>query len=117
VLITLLASNRWPDLDRLHWWGGISGDAHRRSGVGQSIPLGAIVRLLPSDSFQCLFKRLGLLGRPDVLPTTCPKSPDTVGWKFGTLAPGCATISLRSYKSEEVAYGLRRLSFRAEPPD
>ncbi|KAJ7608118.1 hypothetical protein DFH06DRAFT_1379188 [Mycena polygramma] len=43
-----------------------------------SIPLGAIVRLLPSDPFECLFKRLGLLGRPDVLPTTCP-NPDTVG--------------------------------------
>ncbi|KAF7372104.1 Calcium-transporting ATPase [Mycena venus] len=44
-----------------------------------SIPLGAFVRLLPSDPFERVFKRLGLLGRPDVLPTTSP-NPDTVGW-------------------------------------
>jgi Ca2+-transporting ATPase len=44
-----------------------------------SIPLGALIRLLPSDPFERLFKKLGLLGRPDVLPTTSP-NPDTVGW-------------------------------------
>ncbi|KAJ6544760.1 calcium-transporting ATPase [Mycena vulgaris] len=44
-----------------------------------SIPLGALIRLLPSEPFEKLFKRLGLLGRPDVLPTTSP-NPDTVGW-------------------------------------
>ncbi|KAJ7935352.1 hypothetical protein B0H13DRAFT_2227205 [Mycena leptocephala] len=44
-----------------------------------SIPLGALIRLLPSDPFERLFEKLGLLGRPDVLPTTSP-NPDTVGW-------------------------------------
>ncbi|KAJ7816555.1 hypothetical protein B0H13DRAFT_2380349 [Mycena leptocephala] len=44
-----------------------------------SIPLGAIIRLLPGDPFERLFKTLGLLSRPDVLPTTTP-NPDTVGW-------------------------------------
>ncbi|KAF7330460.1 Calcium-transporting ATPase [Mycena venus] len=44
-----------------------------------SIPLGAFVRLLPSEPFDRLFKKLGLLGRPDVLPTTSA-NPDTVGW-------------------------------------
>jgi len=44
-----------------------------------SIPLGALVRLLPSEPFERLFKKVGLLGRPDVLPTTSP-NPDTVGW-------------------------------------
>ncbi|KAJ7178583.1 calcium-transporting ATPase [Mycena crocata] len=44
-----------------------------------SIPLGALIRLLPSAPFEVLFKRVGLLGRPDVLPTTTP-NPDNVGW-------------------------------------
>ncbi|KAJ7349180.1 hypothetical protein DFH08DRAFT_697693 [Mycena albidolilacea] len=44
-----------------------------------SIPLGALIRLLPSEPFERLFKKLGLLGHPDVLPTTSP-NPDTVGW-------------------------------------
>ncbi|KAJ7871380.1 Ca-transporting ATPase [Mycena olivaceomarginata] len=44
-----------------------------------SIPLGALIRLLPSEPFEQLFKKLGLLGHPDVLPTTSP-NPDTVGW-------------------------------------
>ncbi|KAJ7773167.1 Ca-transporting ATPase, partial [Mycena metata] len=44
-----------------------------------SIPLGVVIRLLPSDPFETLFKRLGLLGNPDVLPTNAP-NPDTVGW-------------------------------------
>ncbi|KAJ7659945.1 Ca-transporting ATPase [Mycena rosella] len=44
-----------------------------------SIPLGALIRLLPNEPFERLFKRLGLLGRPDVLPVTSP-NPDTVGW-------------------------------------
>ncbi|KAF8206554.1 hypothetical protein K438DRAFT_481244 [Mycena galopus ATCC 62051] len=44
-----------------------------------SIPLGAFVRLLPSDPFERVFKKMGLLGHPDVLPTTSP-NPDTVGW-------------------------------------
>ncbi|KAJ7134364.1 hypothetical protein C8R44DRAFT_828915 [Mycena epipterygia] len=43
-----------------------------------SIPLGAFIRLLPNDPFEKLFKRLGLLGSPDVLPTT--PNLDTVGW-------------------------------------
>ncbi|KAJ7837021.1 Ca-transporting ATPase [Mycena olivaceomarginata] len=43
------------------------------------IPLGALIRLLPSEPFERLFKKLGLLGRPDVLPTTSP-NPDAVGW-------------------------------------
>ncbi|KAJ7127093.1 calcium-transporting ATPase [Mycena epipterygia] len=44
-----------------------------------SIPLGALIRLLPNGPFEKLFKRLGLLGSPDVLPTSAP-NPDTVGW-------------------------------------
>ncbi|KAJ7494644.1 Ca-transporting ATPase [Mycena galericulata] len=44
-----------------------------------SIPLGVLVRLLPSDPFERLFKWLGLLGSPDILPTTAP-NPDNVGW-------------------------------------
>ncbi|KAJ7034959.1 calcium-transporting ATPase [Mycena alexandri] len=44
-----------------------------------SIPLGVVIRLLPSDPFETLFKKLGLLGNPDVLPTNAP-NPDTVGW-------------------------------------
>ncbi|KAJ7274496.1 Ca-transporting ATPase [Mycena haematopus] len=43
-----------------------------------SIPLGVLVRLLPSDPFERLFKRLGLLGHPEVLPMT--SNPDNVGW-------------------------------------
>ncbi|KAF7316904.1 Calcium-transporting ATPase [Mycena chlorophos] len=45
-----------------------------------SIPLGALVRLMPSEPFENAFKRLGLLGQPEVLPTTAPDNPDTVGW-------------------------------------
>ncbi|KAJ7650379.1 Ca-transporting ATPase [Roridomyces roridus] len=45
-----------------------------------SIPLGVLVRLLPSEPFEKLFTRFGLLGRPDVLPTTAP-NPDNVGWQ------------------------------------
>ncbi|KAJ7773119.1 hypothetical protein B0H16DRAFT_1304903 [Mycena metata] len=44
-----------------------------------SIPLGVVIRLLPSDPFESLFKRLGLWGNPDVLPPNIP-NPDTVGW-------------------------------------
>ncbi|KAJ7475762.1 calcium-transporting ATPase [Mycena latifolia] len=44
-----------------------------------SIPLGVLIRLLPNEPFEKVFKRLGLLGRPDVLPITSP-NPDTVGW-------------------------------------
>ncbi|KAJ7104244.1 calcium-transporting ATPase [Mycena belliarum] len=44
-----------------------------------SIPIGALIRLLPNGPFEKLFKRVGLLGRPDVLPTNSP-NPDTVGW-------------------------------------
>ncbi|KAF7374979.1 Calcium-transporting ATPase [Mycena sanguinolenta] len=43
-----------------------------------SIPLGVLVRLLPTEPFERLFKKLGLLGRPEVLPMT--SNPDNVGW-------------------------------------
>ncbi|KAG6918647.1 hypothetical protein DXG01_012766 [Tephrocybe rancida] len=35
-----------------------------------SIPLGALIRLLPNEPFEKVFKKLGLLGRPEVLPST-----------------------------------------------
>ncbi|KAJ7158854.1 hypothetical protein C8R46DRAFT_1002629 [Mycena filopes] len=44
-----------------------------------SIPLGVLIRLLPNAPFETLFKKTGLLGNPDVLPTNAP-NPDTVGW-------------------------------------
>ncbi|KAJ7727318.1 Ca-transporting ATPase [Mycena maculata] len=44
-----------------------------------SMPLGVLVRCLPSEPFEKLFRRLGLLGHPDVLPITAP-TPDNVGW-------------------------------------
>ncbi|KAF7312342.1 Calcium-transporting ATPase [Mycena indigotica] len=44
-----------------------------------SIPLGALIRLMPSEPFERLFKAVGLLGKPEVLPTTAP-NPDNVGW-------------------------------------
>ncbi|KAF7327877.1 Calcium-transporting ATPase [Mycena kentingensis (nom. inval.)] len=44
-----------------------------------SIPLGILIRLLPNEPFERLFKRLGLLGHQEVLPTTAP-NPDNVGW-------------------------------------
>ncbi|KAG6888833.1 hypothetical protein C0995_005708 [Termitomyces sp. Mi166 len=34
-----------------------------------SLPLGALIRLLPNKSFEKVFKKLGFLGRPEVLPT------------------------------------------------
>lgn len=37
-----------------------------------SIPLGVLIRLLPNGPFKTLFTKLGLLGRPDVLPTARP---------------------------------------------
>ncbi|KAJ7792541.1 Ca-transporting ATPase [Mycena olivaceomarginata] len=51
-------------------------------GIG-SIPLGAFVRLLPSDPFERLFERVGLLGHADVLPRASPNS-DTVEWNAVT---------------------------------
>ncbi|KAF7353597.1 Calcium-transporting ATPase [Mycena venus] len=48
-----------------------------------SMPLGAVVRLLPNNPFERLFKMLGLLPHPDVLPTTNP-NPDTVEWNATT---------------------------------
>ncbi|KAJ7284885.1 calcium-transporting ATPase [Mycena rebaudengoi] len=49
-----------------------------------SIPLGALVRLLPTEPFEKVFKKVGLLGKPDVLPTAAP-NPDNVGWNAITL--------------------------------
>ncbi|KAJ7715036.1 hypothetical protein DFH07DRAFT_762890, partial [Mycena maculata] len=37
-----------------------------------SMPLGVLVRCLPSESFEKLFRQLGLLGHPDVLPIAAP---------------------------------------------
>ncbi|KAG6877777.1 hypothetical protein C0993_003978 [Termitomyces sp. T159_Od127] len=34
-----------------------------------SVPLGALIRLLPNEPFERLFKKLGFLGRPEALPT------------------------------------------------
>ncbi|KAK0222080.1 Ca-transporting ATPase [Armillaria fumosa] len=42
-----------------------------------SIPLGVAVRLMPTKPFEKVFKKLGLLGRSEVLPT---KNSDTEGW-------------------------------------
>ncbi|KAF5371839.1 hypothetical protein D9615_009535 [Tricholomella constricta] len=39
-----------------------------------SIPLGALIRLLPNGPFERCFKKMGLLGRPDVLPTASPEA-------------------------------------------
>ncbi|GLB40161.1 putative this magnesium-dependent enzyme catalyzes the hydrolysis of ATP coupled with the transport of calcium [Lyophyllum shimeji] len=39
-----------------------------------SIPLGALIRLLPNGPFEALFKKLGLLGKPEVLPTASPEA-------------------------------------------
>ncbi|KAJ7227086.1 Ca-transporting ATPase [Mycena pura] len=44
-----------------------------------SIPLGALIRLMPSEPFEVLFRRVGLLGKTEILPTTAP-NPDAVGW-------------------------------------
>ncbi|KAG5651154.1 hypothetical protein H0H81_009669 [Sphagnurus paluster] len=39
-----------------------------------SIPLGALIRLLPNGPFEKLFSAVGLLGKRAVLPTTSPES-------------------------------------------
>ena len=44
-----------------------------------SIPLGALIRLMPNEPFEVLFRRVGLLGKTEILPSTAP-NPDTVGW-------------------------------------
>jgi len=41
------------------------------------IPLGVLIRLMPSKPFEHIFKHLGLLGRDKVLPTA---KPDAEGW-------------------------------------
>lgn len=42
-----------------------------------SIPLGALIRLMPSEPFERFFKRVGLLGRDQVLPSV---QPDAEAW-------------------------------------
>ncbi|KAG7444251.1 calcium-translocating P-type ATPase [Guyanagaster necrorhizus] len=42
-----------------------------------SIPLGVAVRLMPTKPFEKVFKKLGLLGGSEILPT---KNADTEGW-------------------------------------
>ncbi|KAF5392317.1 hypothetical protein D9757_001407 [Collybiopsis confluens] len=42
-----------------------------------SIPLGALIRLLPNEPFEKLFNRLGLFGKAEILPTS---SIDQEGW-------------------------------------
>ncbi|KIY43940.1 calcium-translocating P-type ATPase [Fistulina hepatica ATCC 64428] len=44
-----------------------------------SLPLGAIVRLIPSGPFQTLFDKLGLFGRKEELPTTSPTAEQGKG--------------------------------------
>ncbi|KAJ7227098.1 Ca-transporting ATPase [Mycena pura] len=44
-----------------------------------SIPLGALIRLMPNEPFEVLFRRVGLLGKTEILPSTTP-NPDNVGW-------------------------------------
>ncbi|KAG6844224.1 hypothetical protein H0H87_008672 [Tephrocybe sp. NHM501043] len=44
-----------------------------------SIPLGALIRLLPNKPFEKVFKKLGLLGRPQLLPTTSPEGESWFG--------------------------------------
>ncbi|TRM65028.1 hypothetical protein BD626DRAFT_547303 [Schizophyllum amplum] len=41
-----------------------------------SIPLGALIRLLPTPPFQWLFGKLGLFGKAEVLPTTSPEAEE-----------------------------------------
>ncbi|KIK62401.1 hypothetical protein GYMLUDRAFT_164480 [Collybiopsis luxurians FD-317 M1] len=42
-----------------------------------SIPLGALIRLLPNEPFERLFDKVGLFGKPEVLPTS---TVDREGW-------------------------------------
>ncbi|KIK55333.1 hypothetical protein GYMLUDRAFT_248753 [Collybiopsis luxurians FD-317 M1] len=42
-----------------------------------SIPLGALIRLLPNEPFERLFNKIGLFGKPEVLPTS---TVDREGW-------------------------------------
>ncbi|KAF9059412.1 Ca-transporting ATPase [Rhodocollybia butyracea] len=42
-----------------------------------SIPLGALIRLLPNEPFEKLFGKMGLFGKPEVLPTS---AVDQEGW-------------------------------------
>lgn len=42
-----------------------------------SIPVGVLVRLLPSEPFEKLFRKLGLFGREKILPTV---TPEAEGW-------------------------------------
>ncbi|KAL1663042.1 hypothetical protein GGF50DRAFT_103433 [Schizophyllum commune] len=41
-----------------------------------SIPLGALIRLLPTPPFQWLFQKVGLFGKREVLPTTSPEAEE-----------------------------------------
>ncbi|KAG6839792.1 hypothetical protein C0991_011647 [Blastosporella zonata] len=43
-----------------------------------SIPLGVFVRLLPNEPFEKIFKKLGLLGSSEILPST---SPEGESWR------------------------------------
>jgi len=45
-------------------------------GMG-SIPLGALIRLMPNAPFERLFRAIGLLGQPEILPTT---NAESEGW-------------------------------------
>jgi len=44
-----------------------------------SIPLGALIRLMPSEPFEKLFKRLGFLGRETILPSVRPEAESWSG--------------------------------------
>ena len=42
-----------------------------------SIPWGAVIRCIPNGPFETFFKYIGIMGKPEVLPTV---SPDNEGW-------------------------------------
>jgi len=45
-------------------------------GIG-TIPLGALIRLMPNAPFERLFRAIGLLEQPEILPTT---NAESEGW-------------------------------------
>ena len=79
-----------------------------------SIPWGAVIRCMPNGPFYSLFDRLGLFGKPDVLPTANPETGTWAGARKAVEDTLATFTSIRGARLRSSSFAMRSRKAKAE---
>lgn len=79
-----------------------------------SIPWGAVIRCMPNGPFYKVFDRIGLFGRPDVLPTANPETGTWAGARKAVEDTLATFTSIRGARLRSSSFAMKSRKAKAE---